>query len=51
MKKTQGLEEDQMTFSMGSLSTVPAQVIKGLSLLVLWSLNSPFTFQVIQSEF
>ena len=30
MKKTQGLDVDQTTFTIGSLSTVPAQVIKGL---------------------
>ena len=30
MKKTQGLDVDQTTFTIGSLSTVPAQVIRGL---------------------
>ena len=32
MKKTQGLDVDQTTFTIGSLSTVPAQVIRGLGL-------------------
>ena len=30
MKKTQGLDVDQTTFTIGSLSTVPAHVIRGL---------------------
>ena len=38
MKKTQGLEADQTTLVMGWLSTVPAQVMRGLwSVVVLWS--------------
>ena len=41
MKKTHGLDVDQTTLTMGSLSTVPDQVIRGLSLLVLCSLMLP----------
>ena len=41
MKKTHGLDVDQTTLTMGSLSTVPDQVISGLSLLVLCSLMLP----------
>ena len=42
MKKTQGLEVDQTTFTMGWLSTVPAQVMRGRgSVLVLCSLILP----------
>ena len=38
MKKTQGLEADQTTFTMGWLSTVPAQVMRGRwSVVVLCS--------------
>ena len=42
MKKTQGLDADQITFTMGWLSTVPAQVMRGLlSVVVLCSLMLP----------
>ena len=42
MKKTQGLEADQTTLVMGWLSTVPAQVMRGLlSVVVLCSLMLP----------
>ena len=41
MKKTQGLDGDQMTRTIGWLSTVPAHVISGFSLRVLCSRMEP----------
>ena len=39
IKKTHGLDVDQITLTMGSLSTVPDQVIRGLSVFVLCNLR------------